>query len=205
MTHRFAELMFTPKVQDMQRAMGSREAYARLATPEAPANDRIGPAERDFIAARDSFYLATVSETGWPYVQHRGGPAGFLQVIDDRTIGFADYRGNRQFLSVGNLASDDRVALFLMDYVKRRRLKLIGHARCVDAAEAPDRVGAAASGYRAVVERAVLITIEGFDWNCPQHITPRYTAAELEEVLQPMQAEISRLQAENAALRAAAG
>jgi len=133
MTHRFSHLMFSPAVRAVQQEQGSRRAYERLDAPEAEPRDTLGEAERAFIAARDSFYLANVSETGWPYVQHRGGPPGFLKVLDDRTLGFADFRGNRQYVSVGNVGGNDRVSLILMDYPHQRRLKLIGHARVVSA------------------------------------------------------------------------
>jgi len=178
MSHRFAQLMFTPTVKEVQRAMGSRDAYERF---EAYAQDQasLGAEERDFITRRDSFYMATVSETGWPYVQHRGGPLGFLKVLDDRTLGFADYRGNRQYVSVGNLDQADRVSLFLMDYANRRRLKLLGHACVVDRRDDPQTVERLQdAGYPARVERGIVIAVEAFDWNCPQHITPRYTEEE---------------------------
>jgi len=204
MTHRFSTLMFTPHVKAIQEEQGSRASYARFEAPEAPARDRLGEHEEDFIAARDSFYMATVSETGWPYVQHRGGPAGFLKVLDDRTLGFADYRGNRQYVSVGNLATDDRVSLFLMDYPNQRRLKLLGHARTLDAESDPALLARLQDQYPAKVERGIVITLEGFDWNCPQHITPRFTQDELAEALAPVRARIDALEAENAALRAAA-
>jgi hypothetical protein len=201
MTHRFAELMFTPHVMQVQAEQGSRAAYSRFAEPHAPANDRLTDQEADFIAARDCFYMATVSETGWPYVQHRGGPTGFLKVIDDRTVGFPDYRGNRQYLSVGNLVANDRVALILMDYPNRRRLKLIGHARAVVAgSEANLLIPQIASD--AKVERGIVITLEGFDWNCPQHITPRYSEAEIGDMLGPLQARMRALEDENEVLRA---
>ena len=202
MSRGFAELMFTPHVQALQQQMGSRAAYARLAGSDDPAGERLGDAEQAFIAARDSFYIATVSETGWPYVQHRGGPAGFLKVLDDRTIGFADFRGNRQYISVGNLATDDRVSLFLMDYPNQRRLKLIGHARVVDAATDPGLLEPLRHGYKAHVERGLVIDIEGFDWNCPQHIMPRFTESELHEALSPLRAKLRALEDENRALRA---
>ncbi len=203
MTHRFAELMFTPRVKAVQVAAGSRASYARFAEPGAPANDRLGAAEIDFIAARESFYMATVSETGWPYVQHRGGPAGFLKALDEQTIGFADYRGNKQYVSVGNLAGDDRVSLFLMDYPNQRRLKLLGHARSISANDEPDLLDRLSSGAAAKVERGIMIRLEAFDWNCPQFITPRHTKAELVEALAPMTERLRLLEAENAALRAA--
>ena len=197
MTHNFADLMFTPHVQALQEAMGSRAGYARFAASDTPGNDRLTDTEREFIAARDSFYIATVSETGWPYVQHRGGPTGFLKVLDDRTIGFADFRGNRQYVTLGNLAGDDRVSLFLVDYPKRRRLKLLGRARAVAADSDADLLA-----YQAEVERGLIITIEAFDWNCPQHITPRYSERELETALAPFRAKLRALEAENSALRA---
>jgi predicted pyridoxine 5'-phosphate oxidase superfamily flavin-nucleotide-binding protein len=170
--------------------------------PDAPANDRLTDREAAFIAARDGFYMATVSETGWPYVQHRGGPAGFLKVIDDRTVGFADYRGNRQYVSVGNLRTADRVSLILMDYPNRRRLKLIGHARAIDAVSDPALLVKLQDVYAAKVERGIVIRVAGFDWNCPQHITPRFSEAEIAEVLAPVRERMEALEAENAALRA---
>ena len=205
MTHRFGALMFTPHVKALQEEEGSRESYARFEEPDAPARDRLEERETGFIAARDSFYMATVSETGWPYVQHRGGPPGFLKVLDDRTLGFADYRGNKQYVSVGNLATDDRVSLFLMDYPNQRRLKLLGHARAIDAASDPALLARLQDHYPAKVERGVIIALEGFDWNCPQHITPRFTEAELTEALAPIRARLAALEAENAGLKAARG
>lgn len=178
--HRFAEIAFTTGVQRVQEQMGSRRGYARL-QDGAAHHDRFGPQEAAFIGARDSFYMATVSETGWPYIQHRGGPKGFLRVLDQSTIGFADFSGNRQYVSVGNIAGNDRVSLFLMDYPNRTRLKILGHARQIGLEDASlERL--IVPGYRARVERGLLITIAAFDWNCPQHITPRYTVEEIEAV-----------------------
>ena len=197
MTHRFSELMFTPGVKQLQEADGSRQSYARFEAPGFPAKDQLTDREAEFIALRDSFYIATVSETGWPYVQHRGGELGFLKILDERTLGFVDYPGNRQFISFGNIAGDDRVSLFLMDYPNRRRLKILGHGRWVDPStdrrlsEAVTDVGGEASG------RGTIITIEAFDWNCPQYITPRFTDAELE----PLHSSLRSLEAENARLR----
>jgi len=179
MGHKFADIAFTPAVKAVQEAMGSRGAYARReAGPDT--NDRLGPTEAEFIAARDSFYIASVSETGWPYVQFRGGPPGFLRVRTDRELGFADFRGNRQYVTTGNVTIDDRVSLFLMDYPNRRRLKIFGRMRTVDVDDDPT-LGSrlAVPDYRAVIERAFLIQVEAFDWNCPQHITPRFTEAEI--------------------------
>lgn len=195
MTHRFAELMFTPTVKSVQQAHGSRGAYERFEEPDAPPRDRFGDAEREFIGRRDSFYMATVSETGWPYVQHRGGPVGFLKVLDDRTLGFADYKGNRQYVSTGNLMTDDRVSLFLVDYPNRRRLKILGHARLVDIRSEPETVERLQdSDYGARIERGILITLAGFDWNCPQHITPRYTQAEVDALMAPLAARLDALE-----------
>jgi hypothetical protein len=201
MTHRFAELMFTPSVKAVQARMGSRGGYERFEDPETPAHSVLEEDERTFIAARDSFYVATVSETGWPYVQHRGGPPGFLKVLDERTIGFADYRGNRQYVSVGNLGRDGRVSLILVDYPNRRRLKIIGHARLVDLRSEPETIERLRDGdYDARIERAMVITIEAFDWNCPQHITPRFTEAQLREAVAPT---LERLRAAEASATAA--
>ena len=178
MTHRSSEILFTDSVRKAQARYGSREQMERL-QQHGPANDRLSEAEREFIEARDGFYLATVSESGWPYLQHRGGPTGFVRVLDGKTLGYADFRGNRQYVTTGNLAHDDRAALFFMDYAQRARLKLLGHARIIDAAEAPELLARlAVPGYPARVERAVLITVESYEWNCHQHITPRYTEAE---------------------------
>jgi hypothetical protein len=196
MGHRFAEIAFTPAVKAAQVRAGSRAAYERFEADAEPHHDRLGPAEAAFLAARDGFYLASVGETGWPYVQHRGGPPGFLRVLDDRTLGFADFRGNRQYVSVGNLGRDDRVAMILVDYPNRRRLKLLGRARLVEAADAPELVERlAVPGYRARVERGVLVEVEAFDWNCPQHIVPRYTLEEVGEAVAPLRARIAELEA----------
>lgn len=187
MSLRFAELMFTPTVKAVQERLGSRGAYERFEEPGAPARAQLTEDERTFIATRDSFYMATISESGWPYVQHRGGPPGFLKVLDERTLGFADYRGNRQYVSVGNLVTDDRVSLILVDYPNRRRLKILGHARMVDVKAAPELVERVSDpSYGARIERGMLITVEGFDWNCPQHITPRFTAAEIAAGIAPI-------------------
>ncbi|WP_246404236.1 pyridoxamine 5'-phosphate oxidase family protein [Novosphingobium sediminicola] len=181
----------------MQDIDGSRAAYARMEA-QAGEIDILTDRELDFIASRDSFYLASLSEDGWPYMQHRGGPAGFLRRISGNCIGFADYRGNRQYLSTANLAADNRVCLFLMDYPARRRLKLIGHAYTSDD---PEKVAALmVPGYDAVAERAFVINIVGFDWNCPQHITPRFTEAQIAQTTQPLLAEIDRLRARIAEL-----
>ncbi len=202
MTHRFLEIATTPAVKAAQEAQGSRRSYARQEEGE-PHHDRLGEAEAGFIATRDSFYLASVSETGWPYLQHRGGPAGFLRVLDETTLGFADLRGNRQYLSLGNLTADDRLCLFLMDYGHRARLKIFGRARFHDLAAEPELARRLiVPGYRAVPERGVTIKVEAFDWNCPQHITPRFSEAELAPALAPVRQRLEELEIENARLRA---
>lgn len=175
--NKFQHVAFTPRVLDAQKS-----AYGRTyAVAPDPGRDPLGPDEAGFILARDSFYMATVSESGWPYVQHRGGPPGFLAVLDAHTLAFADVRGNRQLVSVGNLATNDRVALILMDYPNRARLKLLAHAELL-AADADPALTArlAPEGKTKTVERLVRLHVVGFDWNCPQNITPRYTQAEVE-------------------------
>ena len=195
MPHGFARIAFTPTVQRMQEERGSRAAYARMDAIAEPVNAELGEVEAAFLAARDSFYMATVSETGWPYVQHRGGPAGFVRALDPTTLGFADFRGNRQYVSVGNLQTDDRVSLFFMDYPGRRRLKLFGRARVIGA-DHPLLAQLEVPDYRARVEQGVLIAVEGFDWNCPQHITERFTLEEVGAAMAPLRARIADLEAQ---------
>jgi len=201
----FAEIAFTPAVQALQEAHGSRGAYARM-TAEGGPGEGLSARETDFIADADSFYVASVSETGWPYVQHRGGPRGFLRVVSPTRLAFADFGGNRQYVSAGNVSRDDRVSLFVMDYANRRRLKLLGRLRFEDVADAdPELVFAVElPGYRARVERIATIEVEAFDWNCPQHITPRYTLEQVEAASQPLHERIAALEAEVLALRSAA-
>jgi predicted pyridoxine 5'-phosphate oxidase superfamily flavin-nucleotide-binding protein len=205
MTARYASIAFTDTVRDAQTRYGSRKAYARLdgASAQATGPDTLTDIEKEFIAERDGFYLATTSGTGWPYVQFRGGPRGFLRVIDDHTIGWADFRGNRQYISTGNMTNNDRVALFLMDYAQQARLKIFGRARYIDADAEPDLVRQiSVDDYRARIERAVVVRVEAFDWNCPQHITPRYTVDEINSALDPIRERLAELQRENEQLRA---
>ena len=179
MARAFAEIAFTPSVRAAQARHGAAAAGARVLADGIDRRDRLTENEVAFISARDGFYLATVGEDGWPYVQFRGGPPGFVRVIDPTTLAWADFRGNRQYLTVGNLAANDRVSLFLMDYAHRRRLKLWGRARIVDAADDPDLIQMLfPAGYAAVPERAVVVGVAAFDWNCPQHIPQRLTPAE---------------------------
>lgn len=185
MAHKFAEIAFTRTVKQVQEEMGSRSGYSAIETgPDR--NHLLRDRERSFIEARDSFYIASVSETGWPYIQHRGGPAGFLKVIDQSTIGFADYSGNRQYVTTGNVLNTDRVALFLMDYPNRKRLKLLGRMELVGSEQSSILDRLQDKNYKARVERGMIIRVEAFDWNCPQHITPRYTQAEFEALLESM-------------------
>jgi len=177
----YAETMFSEAAKRYQQQHGSREQYQRLAE-RGPSRDALGPVERDFISRRDSFYLASITEDGWPYVQHRGGPVGFLRVLDNRTLAFADFSGNKQFITAGNLATNDKVSLFLMDYPNQARLKIIGHARVVEGdRELEAKVSVA--GYKATVNWVMVIDVVGFDWNCSQHITPRWTAEEIQAVM----------------------
>ena len=192
----FAEITFTPSVKAAQSLYGSRQANSGFELSEDPRNC-LTKREAEFIANSDSFYQATVSESGWPYVQHRGGPIGFLKVLDKRTIGFADFRGNRQYLSVGNLNANDRISLILMDYPNRRRLKIWGHVRIAHENEDPGLIAQLeVPSYRARVERGIIIHVEAYDWNCPQHITPRYTKAEVEKLIAPLLGEINALKSQ---------
>ena len=204
MSYGFLDIASTPSVRAAQAEMGLQDFWTNLPTDRS--FDRFTENERAFIASRDSFYMATVSETDWPYVQHRGGPQGFLKVVDDCTLGFADYRGNRQYISTGNIAANDKVCLFLMDYARRARLKIYAHAENLSLDADPKLTDLLATpGYRAKPERLFRLRLEAFDWNCPQHITPRYTEAEIAVAVEPLRQRLAELEAENAALRAKAG
>jgi uncharacterized protein len=193
MPRQFGTIAFTPAVKAMQEKMGSRENYERFVAKGAD-NNTIIPDLAEFIASMEGFYLGTVSSNGYPYIQFRGGKAGFLKILDEKTLGFADYRGNVQYISVGNLSEQDKAFLFLMDYRHRRRLKILGRARIVEndptiLAQVED------VDYRATVERAIVFEIEGWDWNCPQHIPIRYSQAEV-EAMQTRISELEKLLAE---------
>ena len=195
MDRNLTDIAFTPSVKAAQKRYGSRAAFGRIERQDGAAVS-LSARESAFIEARDGFYQATVSENGWPYVQFRGGPAGFLKVLDARTVGYADFRGNVQYLSVGNMTANDRVALILLDYANRRRLKLWARARIVHPENDGDLVARLEMpDYGAPVERAVVLTVEAFDWNCPKHITPRYTTAEVERHIQPLLDRIAELEA----------
>ena len=200
MPYGFLDIAITPSVKAAQEANGHAALWSDFKGNRT--FDRFTEAEAAFIAERDSFYIATVTETGWPYVQHRGGPKGFLRVLDDKTLAFADFRGNLQYLSVGNLAADNRASLILRDYAGRRRLKIFARTNVKDLKDEPALAEAVATpGYRGKPERVMLIHLEAFDWNCPQFITPRFTEAEIAEAVAPVHQRIEELEAENKALR----
>jgi len=197
----FGKLAFTPLVKELQERYGSRKQYERMEGSGA-SQDRLTDFEKEFLAGRDTFYLATTSSTGWPYVQHRGGPKGFLEVIDDRTLAFADYRGNKQYITTGNLLSDDRVAMILVDYPRQARLKILGRAEIFEGAKAEKWLARVrVQGYKATIERVFVIHVEAYDWNCPQHITPRYTAEEIQEGMRSVQERIQTLEQQNEDLK----
>lgn len=197
MARNYIHTLFTDRARALQEQDGSRPGYARMEEGADGSPDLLGEKEAAFIGERDSFYLASTTSEGWPYVQHRGGPRGFLRLLPGNRLGFADYRGNRQHVSTANLIDDDRVSLFLMDYPNRRRLKLLGHARMIAAADDSALVASLMpEGYKALPERACVIDVIGFDWNCPQHIIPRFTEAEISAAVAPLVAERDRLRAE---------
>lgn len=197
----FGSLVFTPLVKALQERYGSRQQYARLEkSMSSPA--RLGTDEVAYIADRDTFYMATLGATGWPYVQHRGGPKGFLKVIDESTVAFADFRGNKQYISTGNLMTDNRVALILMDYPRQLRLKILGRVEIFEGERAKEWLQKTRDPeYKAVTERVFVIRVDAFDWNCRQHITPRYTADEIREVIVPFETRMKELQLDNERLR----
>jgi len=191
-------------VKAPQEKYGSRRQYARLEA-ENPSRDLLGADEAAFIVERDSFYLATVGSSGWPYIQHRGGPKGFLKPIDDHTIAFADFRGNKQFISTGNLGTDNRIALIMVDYPRQARLKILGRVEIFEGEAAREWIERLREpGYKAVIERVYVIRVEAFDWNCPQHITPRFTAEQIQEALALFERRLEELERENEKLREAA-
>jgi len=201
MPYGFLDIAITPSVRDAQARMGADHLWQDFKGNRK--FDRFGENEAAFIAERDSFYMATVSETGWPYVQHRGGPPGFLKIVDDRTLAFADYRGNRQYISTGNLAADDRACLFLMDYARRARLKIYARVETLALDDDHDLTALVAMPeYGAKLERIFRLRLEAFDWNCSQHIVPRFSEHQVTVAVQPLRNRLAELEAENAALRA---
>jgi uncharacterized protein len=201
MSYGFLDIAATPSVLAMQSKMGSAHIWQNFKGHRE--FNRFRQDEAAFIADRDSFYMATVSQTGWPYVQHRGGPRGFLKMVDDRTLAFADYRGNLQYISTGNLGADDRVCLFLMDYTHRARLKVYAHVEALALDVDPALTAlVTVPGYKAKLERILRLRLESFDWNCPQHITPRFTEKEIDEAVRTLRDRLAELETENAQLRA---
>lgn len=201
MSYGFLDIAVTPSVRAAQARMGADRIWQDFKGHRE--FDRFTENEAAFIADRDSFYMATVSETGWPYIQHRGGPRGFLKQVDERTLAFADYRGNRQYISTGNLAADDRACLFLMDYARRSRLKIYTHVETValDADPVLTKL-VTVPEHRAKLERVFRLHLAAFDWNCPQHIMPRFTERDVAEAVRPLRERLDQLETENAKLRA---
>lgn len=192
MARQFTQIAFTPGVKAAQTRYGSRDVYQNMAK-RGVTEDVLTSRETEFIKARDSFYLGTVSSNGWPYIQFRGGPQGFLKVLDQKNLGLADFNGNLQYISVGNLAENNRVFLFLMDYAQGRRLKIWGRAQVVD--DDPELFNRLADpSYEAEIGRAFLIRVEALDWNCPQHIPMRYSEADVAAMVAPLQARIRELE-----------
>lgn len=201
MPRKYTKLTFTDSVKRIQEFYGTRRQGAKLEAIDWE-DDRLSDRETAFISDRDGFYVASVGENGWPYLQFRGGPRGFVKVLDERTLAFADFRGNLQYITAGNVKHDDRVALFFMDYANRKRLKVMARAEVFDANEHPELIEQLEDrNYKARVERAVIYHVEAFDWNCPQHITPRWTEDELAPMMTEMQDRVRELERENDMLR----
>jgi uncharacterized protein len=202
MAYPFGSLVFTPVIKSLQERYGSRRQYAKRESAGLSQTAALGPAEVEFLTESDSFYMASVGETGWPYVQHRGGPPGFLKVIDEHTIAFADFGGNKQYISTGNLISDNRVALIVVDYPRRARLKLLGHVKIFKGPDAKDWIDKVSEPeYGAKIERVFVIPVDAIDWNCQQHITPRFTDRQIRIALEPVEKEMWRLRTENERLK----
>jgi predicted pyridoxine 5'-phosphate oxidase superfamily flavin-nucleotide-binding protein len=201
MTKSFGSLVFTPVIKELQERYGSRQQYERM-EELGGARRGLGPEERDFLGEQDTFFMASLGATGWPYVQHRGGPKGLLKVIGDRAIAFADFRGNKQYISTGNLMTDNRVALILVDFPRQLRLKILGRVEIFEGEKAKDWLAKVRDpGYKATTERVYVIQIEAFDWNCQQHIIPRFTEEEIREAMEPVERQMQELVEENKKLR----
>lgn len=199
MAYGFLNVAVTPAVRDVQQKLGVAHMWENFRGDRE--FDRFTDQEAGFIADRDSFYIATTSETGWPYIQHRGGAKGFLKVLDDRTLAFADYRGNFQYISTGNLSANDKACLFLMDYPRRTRLKIYVQAETVPLDVDAALTTAVLEDAPGRAERIIRLRLQNFDWNCPQYIVPRFTEAQIEESLRPIRDRLALLEAENTALR----
>lgn len=200
MAKNFGAIAYSTVVKEMQEKLGSRAAYARV--ERETYLDGLTENEIDFIAQRDSFYMASIGESGYPYIQHRGGPKGFLKVLDSKRIGFIDFKGNMQYITVGNLATNNRVALIMVDYPARTRLKIFAKASIVALKDDPSLYNLLdLTEYKFRPERMMVLDIEAYDWNCSQHITPRYTAEEIEVAFAPQKAYVLKLEAEVNALK----
>jgi len=200
MPYPYADILFTDDVKAAQAENGAGALAEKMSMSDR--DFKLGPDEAAFLEAQDHFFMATVSQSGWPYVQHRGGPPGFIQILNATHFAFPDFRGNRQYISLGNLKGDDRAAFFFIDYPHKARLKALGHMSVRTTEEAPEIIERfAALNYKAAIERVFVVEIAGLDWNCPQHITPRFTAADL----QPLADKVKALEAENAKLKARLG
>ena len=196
MANKFYDIAFTPGVKQAQEHYGSRRRFEKIEDGRE-TESALSDAEIDFIERADGFYMATVGEQNQPYVQFRGGSPGFLKILDEKTLGYADFRGNLQYISVGNLSVNNRVALFLMDYANRQRLKIFAEAEIKDAADVPELIGKLrVENYEAKIERAVILHVKAFNWNCPQHITPRYTLEQIRVMVQPLNEHIEKLEKE---------
>lgn len=205
MSQSYKRITYTDSVKAAQSRAGTRDIAQRMLLAD-DGEDRLSAREIDFIAKRDGFYIGTVSEDGWPYVQYRGGPTGFLKVIDDTTLAYADFGGNMQLLSAGNIGHDDRVSLFFMDYAHRRRLKILARAEIIDGRDDPALLNRLSDpSYAAKPERAFVLHVEAFDWNCPQHITPRFTEAEIATRERALRDRIAALESQLNQLASSAG
>jgi len=200
----YASLAFTDAVRDMQEKLGSRKSYARM--EQRSYVDGLTENEVSFISGRDSFYMATIGENGYPYVQHRGGPKGFIKVLDKKRLGIIDYKGNAQYITVGNMATNNHVALIMVDYPTRARLKLYARARVIELEEDPSLYAQLdVEEYQVRAERMMVFDVDAYDWNCPQHITPRYTREEVEDAFAAQREYISQLEGEIKRLKANSG
>jgi predicted pyridoxine 5'-phosphate oxidase superfamily flavin-nucleotide-binding protein len=201
MAYPYGSLVFTSAIKALQERYGSRRAYAKREESRF-TQDALGPDEEGFLAECDSFYMASIGETGWPYVQHRGGNKGFLKVLDDRTIGFADFRGNKQYISTGNLTTNDKVALILVDYPRQARMKILGHVKIFEGDAAKEWIEKLRDpADDSPIERVFVIHVEAFDWNCQQHITRRFTEEQIRNVMAPVEKRLQELARENETLR----
>ena len=200
MTDRYLEIATRDAVKALQERWGSRSAYSRLESGPL-TNNQLGPEEIAFIEAQDSFFLASINDSGWPYIQHRGGPPGFLKVLENNQLGFSDFKGNRQYLSFGNILKNPRVSLFLIDYPARARLKIFGHAKLVEGDDLPDALRKIENDPGAMpIERGIIIQVEAFHWNCPKYIVPRFTEEQVRTAVAPLVQRIHDLEAELARL-----